>query len=85
MPGREILAAPVRFDVVKDGKALTWKTTRAARCRAEVLRARRCFSRVQAAPGLTRRTDVTVEMDGRVGVRIALEARRGRRRWTGCA
>ncbi len=71
--GREILAAPVRFEAIRNGKALVWKTTQPARCQRKSS-GRALFRSSQTAPGLARRTEVTVEMDGRIGVRITLEA-----------
>ena len=72
--GRDILAAPVRFETLKNGKALSWKTTRPARCQRKSS-GKALFHSSQSAPGLTRRTEVTVEMDGRIGVRITLESK----------
>lgn len=70
-PGRDILAAPLRLDVLRDGEPLKWKTKRAARRRRKST-GRVVFRSSQAAQRLTRRTEVTVEMDGRIGVRITL-------------
>lgn len=73
--GREVLAAPVRLDAIKNGSVLKWRTSTAARCRRKSS-GRAVFQSVQTAQGITRRAEVTTEMDGRIGVRIALESPR---------
>jgi len=60
---------------VKDGNAVGWKTSEPTRWRGKSS-GKALFQSVQTARGITRRTDVTVEMDGRIGVRIALESKK---------
>lgn len=76
--GRDILSAPVRFEAVKNGKVVTWKTTQPARCRRKSS-GKAMFQSSHTAPGLTRRIEVTVEMDGRLGVRVTLESSRAQK------
>lgn len=73
--GREILAAPVRFDAINDGKNITWRTSKAAHCTKKTS-GKALFQSVQYANGITRHNDITVEMDGRIGVRIKLESKK---------
>ncbi len=75
--GRDILAGPVRFETMCDGTALTWQTTRPARCSRKAS-GKAVFRAVHTAPGLTRQTETTVEMDGRIGVRVTLRAEAAR-------
>jgi hypothetical protein len=73
--GRAILAAPVRFEAWRAGRPLRWRTTRPAASR-RLGSGKVRFRSEQAAAGLTRQTEVTVEMDGRIGVRLTLAASR---------
>mgnify|MGYP001118402024 CR=1 FL=1 len=70
--GREILAAPVRFEAVRDGKPMEWTAVRPARCRRKTS-GKAQYRALVSAPGLACRSDVTAEMDGRIGIRLALE------------
>ena len=72
--GRDILAAPVRFEAIQDRKVLSWQTSRPARCRRQSS-GKALFQAVQSAHGITKRSAVTIEMDGRIGVSITLESR----------
>ncbi len=71
--GRAILAAPARLEAIKEQKPVPWTTVKAARCRRKSS-GRAQFQALQAAPGLTRQTETTVEMDGRIHFRIRLAA-----------
>ena len=73
--GRNILSAPVRFEAVKNGRPLPWKTARPTRC-VRKSSGKALFQSAQTAPGLKRRIETTIEMDGRIGVRITLESAR---------
>lgn len=70
--GREILAAPLRMDVLKDGRPIAWLTDRPARC-WQKSSGKASFRACQEATGLRRQVETTIEMDGRIGVRISLQ------------
>ncbi len=76
--GREILSGPVRLDAVKGGKPLAWKTAIAAHC-VKKSSGKAIFQSTQTASGLKRKIETTVEMDGRIGVRVTLEAKKATR------
>ncbi len=71
--GRNIFAAPVRFDAVKGKKVLTWKSSKPIICKNKSS-GKAVFQSMQTAQGLTRKVETTVEMDGRIGVHVTLEA-----------